>query len=113
MSGLDGLVNSRQAADMLGLARADDAWRAVGKYAGRFPGRVEIIQIGTAYAARRSEMLAFAAWYNSNVGRARARKKTAARTEVPQETADRDPLTERRLALRAAIGRIVGKQESL
>lgn len=101
MSGLDGYVNSRQAADLLGLARADAAWRAVRRYADEYPGQVDIDRVGNAYVARREQMEAFARWYRVNVQSGQKSAPAAGR------------LDERKAALRAAIGRIVGNQENL
>lgn len=98
MSVLDEYVNSRQAADLLGLARADDAWRAVRRHEEGYPGRVYIVRVGSTYAVRREEMEAFARWYRVNVQT--GRKAPAA-----------GRLDERKAALRLAIGRIAAKQK--
>lgn len=91
---LEDLVTRAQAAEMLGMSRKGDPWRAVRKHAGQWPAPpVTLVAIGTTKAAPRSEMAAFAAWYKSNV----ARKPQAAAPSMAQ----------RRATLRANIAAIL------
>lgn len=120
---LDSLVGGGAAAGMMDMSRADHVWRAIANHGDRYPGRIEVVEIGRAKAVRRDELAAFAAWYVANV-RAGSRwdeafmaQRDAARAQAAEavkpagsvvggrESGDESRLG-RRAALRAAIAKI-------
>lgn len=105
---LDRLACGREAAEIMGMARSDDVWRAVARHGENYPGPLDVLVFNRMKAAPRDQLRAFAAWYGENV-RAGTRWETRGAAAEPEPAAvagsgkDNDA---RRAALRAAIGRI-------
>lgn len=111
---LEELATGREAAEIFGNARPDEVWRAIRRHGENYPGRIELIRIGTTNAAPRDQLRDFAAWYRENVHRETwpGGRSRAARQAEPAVEPVRPDMSERRAALRAAIGRIIERQES-
>ena len=107
---LSGLAHGREAAEIMGLTRADHVWRAVKLHGAAYPGGLTVLQFGRMKAVRREELRDFATWYDVNVRAAHPRgaksepKATSPRPRV--ENAAGLTKEERRRALGAAIERI-------
>ena len=93
---LEELTHGREAAELLGVARADSVWRAIDQHGRDYPGSIEVVAVGRMKAVPREQLRSFADWYNQTVRPAAAER-------------ERDPVAvtdARREALRRAIGRI-------
>lgn len=107
---LGDLVHGREAAEILGVARADDVWRAVRRHGDACPGALTVLQFGRMKAVGREELRGFAAWYNRHVRHPVAvRDMNRPPARLGEARAAERSVGDRRRALRAAIERITNQ----
>lgn len=116
------LVTGKDAAAVFGATRSEEVWRAVKRHGEDYPGRIEAIEVGRGFAARRDELAAFSAWYRENVHRATrpnvkrsspaGEQRAAAGARKQTAVARAAVSSERRAALREAIARVIERQET-